>query len=80
MSLDPKLALVVEDDFLQREALNALLRQQRMDVITCDSAEAAELVLGRNGLEISVLIDASRSPAARAGWSSRDLPDNGFRI
>jgi DNA-binding NtrC family response regulator len=56
MSLDPKPALVVEDDFLQCEALNALLRQQRMDVITCDSAEAAELVLGKTGLEISVLI------------------------
>ena len=47
MSLDPKLALVVEDVFLQREGLNDLLRQQRMDVIACDSAEAAELVLGR---------------------------------
>jgi DNA-binding NtrC family response regulator len=56
MSSDPKLALVVEDDFLQREALNRLLSEQRMDVIACDSAEAAELVLGRTGLEISVLI------------------------
>lgn len=56
MSLNPKLALVVEDDLLQREALSELLRQQKMDVIACDSAEAGELVLGRAGLEISVLI------------------------
>jgi CheY-like chemotaxis protein len=56
VSLDPKLALVVEDDLLQREALSSLLKQHRMDVIACDSAEAGELVLGRAGLEISVLI------------------------
>jgi FixJ family two-component response regulator len=56
MSVDPKLALVVEDDLSQREALTDLLKLQRMDVIACDSAEAEELVLGRTGLEISVLI------------------------
>jgi DNA-binding NtrC family response regulator len=56
MSVDPKLALVVEDDPSQREALADLLKLERMDVIACDSAEAGELVLGRTGLEISVLI------------------------
>ena len=56
MSVYPRLVLVVEDDLSQREALTDLLKLERMDVITCDSAEAGELVLGRTGLEISVLI------------------------
>jgi DNA-binding NtrC family response regulator len=56
MSVKRELALVVEDDLSQREALADLLKLERMDVIACDSAEAGELVLGRTGLEISVLI------------------------
>ena len=33
MSVEPKLALVVEDDLSQREALADLLKLERMDVI-----------------------------------------------
>jgi DNA-binding NtrC family response regulator len=54
--IDPRLALVVEDDTLQREVLAEHLRDQHMSVIECDSVEAAELVLARTGLELSLLI------------------------
>ena len=48
--------LIVEDDFLQREALAELLRSKNVDVIECATAEAAELVIGRSGAELSALI------------------------
>jgi DNA-binding NtrC family response regulator len=54
--IDPRLALVVEDDTLQREVLAEHLRDQHVSVIECDSVEAAELVLARTGLELSLLI------------------------
>jgi CheY-like chemotaxis protein len=41
----PLLALVVEDDALQREFLCDLLRSENLDVIQCESAEAAELIV-----------------------------------
>jgi len=56
VSPSQKLALVVEDDPLQRQALSELLRAGDMDVIHCESAEAAELVVGKMGPELSVLI------------------------
>ena len=40
-------ALVVEDDPMQREMICLLLEESEMDVIECESAEAAELVLGQ---------------------------------
>lgn len=56
MTLVPQLALIVEDDQLQREVLSDLLSGESMDVIQCESAEAGELVLARVGPELSVLI------------------------
>jgi DNA-binding response OmpR family regulator len=56
MSLDPKLALVVEDDFLQRQLLTDVLRQRDFDVVECATAEAGELLLGRVGLELALLV------------------------
>ena len=38
-------ALVVEDDPMQREMIGLLLEESDFDVIECESAEAAELVL-----------------------------------
>ena len=40
-------ALVVEDDPMQREMIGLLLEESDFDVIECESAEAAELVLQR---------------------------------
>ena len=42
-------ALVVEDDPIEREMIGLLLEESDFDVIACESAEAAELVLQRSG-------------------------------
>lgn len=42
-------ALIVEDDPMQREMIGLLLEESDFDVIACESAEAAELVLQRSG-------------------------------
>jgi len=42
-------ALIVEDDPMQREMIGLLLEESDFDVIQCESAEAAELVLERSG-------------------------------
>ena len=42
-------ALIVEDDPMQREMICLLLEESEVDVIECESAEAAELVLERAG-------------------------------
>src|SRR3981189_1926934 len=39
------IALVVEDNDLQRASAACLLEETEMDVFQCDSAEAAELIL-----------------------------------
>ena len=52
----PPIALVVEDDELQREILSEFLKDESMDVIQCESAEAAELIIARMGTELSLLV------------------------
>ena len=52
----PPVALVVEDDELQREILSDLLKDENMEVIQCESAEAAELIIARVGAELSLLV------------------------
>ena len=42
-------ALMVEDDPMQRDMICLLLEESDVDVIECESAEAAELVLERAG-------------------------------
>jgi two-component system, cell cycle response regulator CpdR len=49
-------ALIVEDDASQREMISLLLEESNYDVIQCESAEAAELVLARNGGALSLMI------------------------
>jgi two-component system cell cycle response regulator CpdR len=49
-------ALIVEDDPSQREMLSLLLEESDYEVIQCESAEAAELVLAKNGGALSLLI------------------------
>jgi len=49
-------ALVVEDDAMQREMLALLLEESEYDVVQCESAEAAELVLDRMGSTLSLLM------------------------
>jgi CheY-like chemotaxis protein len=49
-------ALVVEDDPMQREMICLLLEESEMDVIECESAEAAELVLEQAGASLVLLM------------------------
>lgn len=49
------IALVVEDDELQREMVAVLLEESEMGVIQCESAEAALRVLERMGGCITML-------------------------
>jgi CheY-like chemotaxis protein len=53
--LRPK-ALVVEDDPMQRDMIGLLLEETDFDVIECESAEAAELVLRRNGGNLDLMM------------------------
>src|SRR6201992_529866 len=50
------LALVVEDDRFQRDILSEILRGHGLDVIECETAEAAELVIANAGAELKALV------------------------
>ena len=49
-------ALVVEDDPMQREMICLLLEESDFDVIECESAEAAELVLEQAGGDVVLMM------------------------
>lgn len=49
-------ALVVEDDAMQREMICVLLEESDYDVIQCESAEAAELVLDKCSHSLAFLM------------------------
>jgi two-component system cell cycle response regulator CpdR len=49
-------ALIVEDDPMQREMITVLLEESDYDVIQCESGEAAELVLERDGEALCLLM------------------------
>lgn len=51
-----EIALVVEDDALQRETIVTLLEESEMDVIQCESGEAAEMVLEHVGGCLTTLL------------------------
>jgi CheY-like chemotaxis protein len=51
-----RIALVVEDDAFQRETIVTLLEESEMDVIQCESGEAAELVLEHVGGCLATLL------------------------
>jgi CheY-like chemotaxis protein len=51
-----QVALVVEDDPMQRETIVTLLEESEMDVIQCESGEAAELVLDHVGGCLTTLL------------------------
>src|SRR5882724_9684865 len=49
-------ALIVEDDPMQRQMICRLLEESDYDVIQCESAEAAQFVLERNGGSLWLMI------------------------
>jgi response regulator RpfG family c-di-GMP phosphodiesterase len=75
----PSLALVVEDDPLQREFLCDLLRNENLDVIQCESAEAAELIVARLGPDLTLLVTDAPWRDAGPDQNWRNLPSENFR-
>ena len=49
-------ALIVEDDAMQREMMCVLLEESNYNVIQCESAEAAELVLDKFSSTLALMI------------------------
>ena len=49
------IALVVEDDEMQREMVAMLLEESEMGVIQCENAEQAFQVLKKNGASLSMM-------------------------
>lgn len=49
-------ALIVEDDPMQREMICLLLEESEVDVIECESVEAAEAVLARTGDSLALML------------------------
>ena len=49
-------ALIVEDDPVQRECLAGLLKSEGLEVVECANAAVAELVLASTGPELRALV------------------------
>jgi hypothetical protein len=67
------IAVVVEDDYFQCEQIREILEANNMQVIRCDTAEAAELVVARTGLELDLLVTARSGVTARM-WRPTGVP------
>jgi DNA-binding NtrC family response regulator len=50
------IALIVEDDEIQRDMISMLLEESEYEVILCETAEEALLVLDRKGRKLSFLM------------------------
>lgn len=79
MMVVPLLALIIEDDEFQRETLIEFLKGEGIDVISCESAEAAELIVGRIGAELSLIVTDFRlagpgTGADLAAFAKRRFP------
>ncbi|GJD56412.1 response regulator [Methylobacterium dankookense] len=64
---DCPVALVVEDDAAVRDLAAAVLEETDMDVIACESAEAAISVLERPDVNVALLFADVRLPGAMDG-------------
>lgn len=74
------IALVVEDDELQRELVALLLEECDMGVIQCESAETALEVLGKLGPTLSMLytdvhLSGDMNGVALAHAAAKDYPN-----
>jgi DNA-binding NtrC family response regulator len=74
----PSLALVVEDDQLQRKILSDTLKDENMDVIQCESAEAAELVIARVGAELRLLVTDVKLAGPASGIALAEFAQQNF--
>lgn len=67
-----RVALVVEDDADARDLAVALLEETDLDVVTCESAEAALAVLETRGDDVAMLFTDVRLAGAMDGLSLAD--------
>jgi FixJ family two-component response regulator len=79
------LTLVVEDDDNQRARLSTLLKESEMEVLECDSAEAAISVFNRIGesgcfLFTDVKLAGTMSGAALAAKAKERFPQMGVVV
>ena len=63
----PPTVLVVEDDAMQRVLLSLLLEESEIEVIQCESAEAASLVLEHSGEGLSMMVTDVELAGAMTG-------------
>src|ERR1700744_2247283 len=61
------IALIVEDDPMQRERISMLLEESEFEVIMCETAEEALLVLDRKGRKLSFLMTDVNLAGAMSG-------------
>lgn len=66
------IALVVEDDEAQRVLVTTLLEESHMSVIQCESAEAAEVVMGKLGRTVALLFTDVRLAGNMSGLELAD--------
>lgn len=74
------IALVVEDDAMQRTLVATLLEESDMKVIECESAEAATLILDKIGSHVTMLftdlnLAGRQTGADLASIAKRRFPD-----
>jgi DNA-binding NtrC family response regulator len=72
-------ALIVEDDPIQRIFLADLLKEEGLEVVECASAEAAEIVLISTGTELRALVTdvnlaGGKSGVELAQYAKRQFP------
>jgi DNA-binding NtrC family response regulator len=61
------IALIVEDDALQRQMISMLLEESEYEVFLCETAEEALLVLDRKGRKLSFLMTDVNLAGAMSG-------------
>jgi two-component system, cell cycle response regulator CpdR len=71
-------ALVVEDDELQRELIVALLEECDLDVMQCESAEAAELILQKIGGAVAFLFADVQLAGQKSGTELAKMAQKRF--
>jgi two-component system, cell cycle response regulator CpdR len=70
------IALVVEDDVLQRELVGVLLEESEMEVIQCESAEGALCELETMGRRVSMMFtDVNLVIVTSGNALTKSLPD-----
>ena len=73
-------ALVVEDDALQRDVLAELLKDEGLEVVECTTAEAAELVISTAGPELLAVVTDVNLAGAMTGVELAEFAKQKFPL